>query len=533
MLTRIPKWLLATTVLLVALNSQVPRATAQIASLKAPPGEQDRQVTKEDGWIVERDDQTGLTVRTRELTVYPKGEPQPALKYQLIPDKANLLGGNAAIYYLKALGFLEQNIARERLTEFHQQASRQAQEEGKEYHEVPPEAWRSMAPAELPLDEVKKYLNLTSFQPPLLREAARRERFDLDRNLRDVDNPLGYLLPEIQTMRELARTQALRCRLAMAEGRTADALAILGQQYAMARHLGQDEFLVSNLVGIAIAAIAWNDVLYLIQQPDSPNLYWAFTALPTPLVDLRNSLATERELLYGQLKVLREVDQTPRPAGYWQDFLDRLIVQIGYLHSEFNLPSVEDDPQLVRAALVSYIAAAYPGAETYLIQECGLTPEQVAAYPTAQVVFLAIVRFYDQWRDEYFKWTHLPVWQIRTKTDRGRVDAALRSASKRYGFCAVPANLLLPAVLAVRTAEARCEQTIALTRTVEAIRMYGAAHENNLPPSLDDLPVPAPIEPFTGEPIEYSFHGDHAIVTGHPLPGMRYRLVVRFADGTR
>jgi hypothetical protein len=268
----------------------------------------------------------------------------------------------------------------------------------------------------------------------------------------------------------------------------------------------------------------------LTQQPDTPNLYWAFTAMQTPLVDFRRSMATERQLLYGQLKALREVDETPRPAGYWRDFLDRLMGQLGYLLSEFQLPSIDDDPQLARTALVAYIAAAYPGAKEYLIDECGLNPEQVEAYPTAQVVFLAGVRFYDQWRDEYFKWTHLPVWQVRAGMDRNSLDTALRNASKRYGFCAVPANLLLPAVLAVRTAEARCEQTIALAQTVEAIRMYGAAHDGRLPASLDDLPVPAPIEPFTGKPIDYEVEGDHAVISGHPMPGLRYRLVVRFAD---
>ncbi|MDX8411072.1 MAG: hypothetical protein R8K46_04240, partial [Mariprofundaceae bacterium] len=150
---------------------------------------------------------------------------------------------------------------------------------------------------------------------------------------------------------------------------------------------------------------------------------------------------------------------------------------------------------------MSYIAAAYPGAKKYLIQECNLAPEQVEAYPTAQVVFLAVVRFYNQWRDEYFKWSHLPFWQAQTKAKRGHVDNAMRAASNRYGFCSLPANILLPALQSVRTAQARGQQLVALTQTVEAIRMYGAAHDSQLPPSLDDLPVPAPIEPFTGKPI--------------------------------
>ena len=193
-----------------------------------------------------------------------------------------------------------------------------------------------MAPAELPLDEVKQFLQLTSFQPPFLREAAQRRTMDLDRQMRNVQDPLMYILPEIQSMRELARTQSLRCKVAIAEGRIDDAIAILGQQYAMARHLGQDEFLVSNLVGIACAGIAWQDALYLVQHPKTPNLYWAFAALPQPLFDLRQANAFERQFLYEQVKVLREVNETPRPVGYWQDFVDRLIPQVRSLASDLR-----------------------------------------------------------------------------------------------------------------------------------------------------------------------------------------------------
>ena len=162
--------------------------------------------------------------------------------------------------------------------------------------------------------------------------------------------------------------------------------------------------------------------------------------------------------------------------------------------------------------------------------QSSLDPRLLDSY---QVVFLAIVRYYDQWRDEYFKWTHLPFWQVRTKTDRGRVDDAMGLASQQYGLCSAPVALWLPAVLAVRTAEARCDQVIALIQTVEAIRMYAAAHNGQLPPSLDELPVPAPIEPFTGKPIEYQFLGTRAVLNGHSMPGMRYRLVLRFAKESK
>ena len=77
---------------------------------------------------------------------------------------------------------------------------------------------------------------------------------------------------------------------------------------------------------------------------------------------------------------------------------------------------------------------------------------------------------------------------------------------------------------------ARNQQAIVLVQTVEAIRMYGALHDGKLPLTLGDLPVPAPMEPFTGKPVDYEYHRDFAVLNGHKMPGMQYRLVLRFAD---
>lgn len=491
---------------------------------------QSDKTTIEDGWVHTRDEQTGVLLLTKELVLHPAAEPRPALKYHLLPDDFESQPGNAAVYYLKATGFLEQDHARKRLREIWSEAADKARREGGDVAKLPPHVWLDTAPKDLPVDEVKEYVRLSSFQLPMLREAARRRIYDMDRNFREMDDPIAHPLPELQGLRELARTQSIRCRLAIAENRVDDAIEIIGQQLALARHLGQDDFLVSNLNGIAVLGIAWNDALYLLQHPDAPNLYWAWTAMPDPLVDIKHAMAIERQFLYQQIKVLREVGETPRPPGYWQDFVDRAVSQIGMLASELNLPSVERDPELARAAVIAYVAAAYPGAKEYLINEWNMPSEQVEAYPTAQVVFLAMVRFYDQWRDDIFKWMHLPIWQFRAKATVNSIDKLMADKADRYGWIAAPTQVLLPAVLAAQTAVARSEQQVALLQTVEAVRLYAAANNGKLPASLNVLPVPAPIEPFTGKPIDYELLGDRAVLNGYSLPGMRYRLILRMAS---
>jgi len=482
-------------------------------------------------WLIVRDDQTGVQVRTMEMTLHARAEPRPALKYRLLADTFDLIDENAALYYLKAQGFFEQTLARKRLRDIVDKAFEKARAEDKDLNQVTPFSWRTMRPHELPLEEVKEFLRLTSFQPYFLREAAKRRWFDLERDIKNVDDPLVYLLPEVQSMRELARTQTLRCKVAIAEGRIDDAIAILGQQYALASHLGQDDFLITNLVGMAISGIAWTDALELAQHPDAPNLYWAYASLPHPLVDISHSMSVERQFLYMKVKVLREVDETPRPEGYWQDFIRRFVEQFGSLTGDdFGFRMTNDDSKTSRVLLVGFIAAAYPGAKRYLIEEYDFTPEQIAAYPTAQVVFLAMVRFYEAARDDQFKWIVLPYWQSSSNTNRTRLDQEFKIKSIQAGWCAAPAQLLLPAIHAVHSAVARNQQGIALVQTVEAIRMYGAAHDGNLPLTLDDLPVPAPMEPFTGKPVDYEYHREFAVLNGHKMPGVQYRLILRFAD---
>ena len=179
--------------------------------------------------------------------------------------------------------------------------------------------------------------------------------------------------------------------------------------------------------------------------------------------------------------------------------------------------------------MVAFIAASYPGARDYLINEQELPAEQVKSYATAQVVFLALVRHHEHWRDEFFKWTHLPFWQARANADAIGIEEAMRTEARRYGWFTAPSSVLLPAIQAARTAEARAEQAIALLQTVEAIRMYATDNDGRLPPTLQALRLPSPVEPFTGKALQYEMGGNRAILTGHAQPGMRYRLILKIA----
>ena len=53
-----------------------------------------------------------------------------------------------------------------------------------------------------------------------------------------------------------------------------------------------------------------------------PNLYWALTVLPRPLIDLRSGIEFEMELLEMQFPDLADLDR-PRVAGEWEAGLPR------------------------------------------------------------------------------------------------------------------------------------------------------------------------------------------------------------------
>lgn len=479
-------------------------------------------------WVIERPD--GKYIRTAELTVHPAAEPKPALKYKLLPDPYDQVEGNSAIYYLKAMGFLEQEPAHQRHREFLEKNRKLADEKGLELAEVPPHVWLSMPPKQLPVDEVKAYLDTMDFQRPLLAEATLRKEFTLDRYVRKSPSPVATLLPEIQAMRDVARTQSLRCRLAIAEHRIEEAIQIVQQQFAMARHLASDEFVIANLVGAAVVGITFEDLTYLLEEPDAPNLYWALAALPRPLIDMNRSMPMERHLFDMQLKALQEVDETPRAAGYWQELVDRLLVQLRDLEIDNNRWR-SADPQVERATFVSMIAAAYPGAKRYLIEECQIDRSRVDAYPTAQVVFLAMKRFNEQTVDNKYKWNFVPYHQALSFFQFQNLDEEIKQdiSSQRFGWASIPTNTMLVSIKGLHNSRARVQQNLYSLQTVEAIRMYGANHAGQLPKTLAELPYPVPNDPISDKPFDYSVSGDECLVSGQPLPYLQNRFRIRFA----
>ena len=67
---------------------------------------------------------------------------------------------------------------------------------------------------------------------------------------------------------------------------------------------------------------------------------------------------------------------------------------------------------------------------------------------------------------------------------------------------------------------ARLQRRLAALQIVEAIRLYAAAHNGNLPDTLDDIrDVPIPHDPVTGKSFNYTSNGVVAQLHGAAPPG--------------
>jgi hypothetical protein len=415
------------------------------------------------------------------FTGKPMAQPRPALKYQLLPELRELSPGNPIQGYLTC--FMEQHRF------FYEKELREKRDQ------------LLNAPlSELP--DLRDYGGSATRQAD---HAARLDNPDWQVLLRAKTDGIGFRMPGVQEMRNLSQALRLRFRGEVATRRFDDALTTAKTMFALARHLDSHPTLIADLVAVAIAAQTFSVLEELMQQPGCPNLYWALTDLPDPLIDLRKGFQGEVVLVEGEFAGL------DAKAPMSDEQLQRTVPMLK--HSEKDVAGLS--PGLDK--LVKDEGHVKQARQRLL--EAGMG-EQVKNFPPLQVVLLDEHREYELRRDDMLKWIPLPYWQ----TAKGIANEPPPSADSLL------AKLLLPAVLTVRMAGARLERRIAILRHVEAVRMYAAEHDGKLPASLSDCTVPLPVDPLFGKPFGYSVEGDTAVIMAPPPPGADYKPDPRWTN---
>jgi hypothetical protein len=413
------------------------------------------------------------------IDVQPAKTPVPALKYQLLPELSEMNPGNAFPAYLKC--FAEQNNF------FY---SKEAVEERERLRACP-------------LTDIKPG-SLKGYGGYALRQADYAARLDhCDWNLLPQIREQGYmlLLPEIQILRNLANALVVRGRGQIVDKDFDGAIGTIKTLIALSRHLGEHPTIISGLVGVAIAQMGCNLLQELIQQPDAPNLYWALTDLPNPLVDTRRGVSADRMMSAGTLS---DVLDPKRPwAPEEVPTAVKKLTELGVMLAEIPMSARKPaeawmqerlkDEEWLAAARKHLIEREYPAAA-------------VAKYPPEQVLFFKLYAKARVRRDEALKWMNVPFWQA----EEGFVEITKPPAEMEDKI----AQVLVMAVPKVRIAHVRLEQRLALLRVVEAIRLDGAKNGVKLPASLTELSVPVPMDPVTGKPFSYKVDGMTALLEG-------------------
>ncbi|HVU88379.1 MAG TPA: hypothetical protein VHD36_13750 [Pirellulales bacterium] len=427
-----------------------------------------------------------------KLTIHPMAAPRPSLKYQLLPPFATRIRGNAAVYYGK--------VTAERIAFF---SNRELIEKI--------DSWRELPLSELRKPEIKTQ---TETIEDMLARAARCDSCDWQLPIREEDY-FNILLPEVQQTRQFARFLATSARIHIARGEFEVALQKFQSAFALARNVAKGETLINGLVGIAICGIMMPQVQAFVEQPAAPNLYWALTTLPQPLVDLRAGV--EGEML-GETTCLPEVgnlnaDRTP---DQWRQLLSQFWQRVAKAAQNENQQIEPAD------ALLENSLRGYPESKQAMIAR-GMPVETVDAMPAAQVVYLDIVRSFEEARDDRFEWLYVPYWQ---GVDRLKIDEA--AAADDAGAAALPVKLLMPAVSAAHHATARIEREFALLRVVEALRLHGATSGGRLPEHLADVTVvPLPDDPVTGKEFVYRLEDTTAVIELTPMLGRPTRWEIK------
>jgi hypothetical protein len=428
-----------------------------------------------------------------------------ALHYRLLPDPLDRTSGNAApLWRMASDAFRGAN---------HKLTNKESD-------------WAGTPLKDLPRKEVRGFLDHYRAALRLARQAACRDHCDWEIPPLTLQSIQEYVPLEFsQRCRELANLLSIQYRLQLVEGRFDEAAETLQTGFALARHLCESDMMIQNLVGVAIASIMAGRVEEWLQTPNSPNLYWALTALPRPLGNVRRSIEHELNTFSRSFPRLRRVNKETLSEQQADDLLQEVFSGL--------CKGVEDVPKplqwLQNLGAAKLTAEMYPAARKYLL-DGGRTAKEIDRLPKAQVVLLHRIHEYDRERDDMLKALALPPWQGSPMMDQlmQKYRAGIKSGDTIFKAIL---TLLMPAIVKAHTASLRLERHIAVLRGAEALRLYAADHKGKVPAKWSDITlVPWPIDPVTGKGFDdfYQVKDGRAILEVPPgspvIVGHRYEL---------
>src|SRR5260370_318240 len=220
------------------------------------------------------------------------------------------------------------------------------------------------------------------------------------------------LLPEVHFMRTFAVLLSVRAHLEMADGNLTAAVHTIQTGLALAKQTGEQPTLINYLVGAAIAQIVLRQVDDFVQQPKAPNLYWALTDLPRPLIDQRKAFEGQRLWVYGMFpgigESLADLDAGPITEEQVQGCV-KALVERGARNPFLDIRR--------KLELSKYVTDHYEASKKVLLDQAR-PKEKVEKMPHVQVVLLAEMDDYERIMDDQMKWYNEPYYKIADRLDQ-------------------------------------------------------------------------------------------------------------------
>lgn len=448
--------------------------------------------------------------------VSPAAEPKPAFRYEFWPRESELKPGSGLLYYFRAV-------------------TRVLQREGclKTIRDIANRNVQTTA-------EDRAFIASMESVFEDLQTLAYCEDLSWDHRNRDIQGPRLYYfgLDDVQASRDLARLLMIKARIQLADGDFDGVSKTVLMGNRLAYLVGQGESVIQRLVACAITAMMRAIIEETIQTPGCPNLYWAIATIPLPIVSIRQSVELELDAIHRAFPALRQAqtaDWSEETAmEQWVQCLKELRALLGSAESQ-------DSRQTILA--VDYSDFVEPARAR--LRAAGFTEECLEKMPEPSIVMADAAYELDRLADGIRKDILLPgpqnnpltlislhtaeLQETRRLSEELGKDVSWNSAADLF---AVP---LFPSIQQLAAAADRTPIMLRRLMTLEAIRMYAAAHDGQLPNSLPELsPVPAVNAFPTEQPFEFSVEssddGQVATLSGN-IPNfpaanhLRFRIV--------
>ncbi|QDV23780.1 hypothetical protein [Aureliella helgolandensis] len=433
------------------------------------------------------------------LTISATAEPQPSLKYRFRESAV-----------LRQPGSAGEILSRARYASLQIPDAADLQQQ----YTANSAQWHEAPLAELLDSDLSDYLAANAQVIKLVRAATRRARIELRQDV-ELDAEVGEAidLSLVQDYRHFARLLFLQARWELANDRFDEAIECVGTGFRLAEILEfQKPSVISKLVEIAIRGLMLSAVEELVQQPACPNLYWALASVPDSYWNPADSL--DGELVYQNEQLGPLMEPLDSDVGR-EDVNERLIQAVSIVPEVLMDESQLERPQAELMAGATVLLFTDKGREELI--DHGIDPRQVGEMLPAAVVLESTRIGFAESRDAVFKWALLP------NAEEEMMESFPQFSNPRAFLSPGKVLLggLLPSIQAVQNASRRGFTIHRRAMLIEALRAY-AAQARELPVSLENLePLPAPINPQTGQLFEYNRSSTHeATIRNLPLyPG--------------